>query len=138
VRPERVRRGTPEERRALAKKLRRARNHYEGEGATLPWLVNANDIRTVYNNLEFNIADIRMLRQATPNRRLRVLDLGCLEGTAISQLATEYPQEIEAHGLSLRRSKQGGNQKTFHGTLHTHTTRAFQTTTSTLSTRISE
>ncbi|MBI4052662.1 MAG: class I SAM-dependent methyltransferase [Candidatus Diapherotrites archaeon] len=107
----------------MGRRLRDIIKLYEGNRPLCRWSVSKTGLPTIYQNLGFNIEDIRRIHQATPDRKIRVLDLGCKEGTSIMQLAREYP-EMEAHGLSLKRAPEWrGQENVLWHVAHAHNTR---------------
>ncbi len=102
-------------RKQTAKKIRRARfRDLQVQKGNQGWGFRETSLREVEKNLGFNFKRVlqRIKRNAKNAKRtkVRVLDLGCLKGEAISQIANTFP-ETEAHGLSLRFFPEWKEQK---------------------------
>ena len=95
-------------RRRLGKRLRQDRKkdwqslRYGGSPSDL-WSVRRTPLRAIESDFRAKFSSIvQNLQMCAGTRQIRVLDLGCLDGEAISQLAADFPN-IKAHGLSLKR-----------------------------------
>ncbi|MDD5163116.1 MAG: class I SAM-dependent methyltransferase [Candidatus ainarchaeum sp.] len=76
------------------------------------WGYKESFLYEVQENLMFDLKEVMQRMQIGKNsgRAFRVLDLSCLEGNAIAEIARDFPN-VEAHGLSLRREPAWKNHK---------------------------
>jgi ubiquinone/menaquinone biosynthesis C-methylase UbiE len=75
------------------------------------WQTRESHLYTVQENLRFCLKEIIQRKHALNEGKFRVLDLGCLSGEAIVDIANIFPS-VEAHGLSLRSNSKWKNHKT--------------------------
>jgi ubiquinone/menaquinone biosynthesis C-methylase UbiE len=91
------------QRKLTAETIRRARRidkRSRKPGTGTPWLFTGSILQKVQENLGFNLEKIIQRMKITGRTKPRVLDLGCLEGNAIAQIANSF-SDVEAHGLGL-------------------------------------
>jgi len=88
------------------------------------WTVFNSNLQRIHADMGFETREVvGRLQAANPNRKIRILDLGCLEGTAIREIADNF-SNVEAHGLSIKRMPQwGGAGNISWHVAHNHNTR---------------